>query len=93
MEERYKGGRGGGRGEGGGGGGRNEKVANLLMLKVGVREVLLNHEQPAADVEEHGIYWSMSVLLSTCIVQSGEATPHENCLHPGHYYTDQLVLF
>ena len=64
--------------------GRGDELANLLMLKVGVREVLLNHEQPATDVEEHGIYWSMSVLLSTCIMQSGsEATAHENDLHPG----------
>ena len=54
----------------GGRGGRSDKVTNLLMLKVGVREVLLNHEQPAADVEEHGVYWSMSVLLATCIMQS-----------------------
>ena len=56
------------------------------MLKVGVREVLLNHEQPATDVEEHGVYWSMSVLLATCIMQSGsEATPQGNDLHLGCY--------
>ena len=72
--------RGGGEEErrrGGGGeveGRRGNEVANLLMLKVGIRQLLLYHEQLAADVEEHGIYCSMPVLLATYI--RSEATPH-----------------
>ena len=79
MERRRRRGEGGGEEVKGGGGKevegrRGDEVANLLMLKVGIRQFLLYHEQLAADVEEHGIYCSMPVLLATCI--RSEATPH-----------------
>ena len=48
----------------------NYSKTNFLVWKVGIGEILLNHEQTSADIEEDGIYWPMSVLLATCVIKT-----------------------